>query len=58
MVIWADMALHSLSLQGSPEMRSVLGKHRESTNPVRKGFLECVARAEARREYQEEQTTY
>ena len=52
------MALCSLSLQGSPEMRSVLGKHRESTSPVWEGFLECVARAEARREFQEEETTY
>lgn len=56
--IWADMAMCSLSLQGSPEMKSVLGKHRESTNPVREGFLEYVVRAEARREFHAEETTY
>lgn len=56
--IWADLALCSLSLQGSLEMRSVLGKHKESTYPVREGFLEYVARGEAGRELQAEETIY
>lgn len=55
--IWADLALCSLSLQGSLEMRSVLGKHKESTNPVREGCLENVAIGEARRVFQAEEIT-
>lgn len=36
----------------------MLGRHRESTDPVRKGFLEYAAGAESRREFQAEGTTY
>lgn len=39
-------------------MRSVLGKHTESIDLVREGFLEYAAGAVARREFQAEGTTY
>lgn len=36
----------------------MIGKHRESTNPVGEGFLEYAAGAEAQRELQAEGTAY
>lgn len=39
-------------------MRSVLGKHRESTDLIREGFLEYAAGAVAKREFQAQGTTY